>query len=181
MLAARFFALFNGLLPECKLSSSCKATRCALDALCVLCNATINAPQTNASLLLLLTEDSSRILHFLRSLLTAIDAQHSTRLSAHLSEEDLEFTALIVGLLRFLDRVQTHLQTFKPPLTPYCLQSFPIPQKRRDSRGEVLLLGVRSRLQPSSVDASAWSQFAALHAWSLVYSLISWQQYVSDR
>jgi hypothetical protein len=181
LLAARFFSLFNGLLPECKFTPDCKATRCALDALCILCNAAINAPQGNASLLLLLAEDSSRILEFLQSLLTTIDTQHSAQLSAHLSEEDLEFTALIVGMLRFLRRVQTHLQGFEGPLNVTCLQSFPQSTKRRDSRGEVLLLGIRSRLQPSSFNASTWSQFASLHSWTLVYSLITWQQYVSDR
>lgn len=183
LLAARFFSLFNGLLPECQFSPDCEATHCTLDALCVLVNAAINSPRTNALLLLLLFDDSSRILRFLQSLLATIDARHSAQLSAHLSEEDLEFTALIVGVLRFLERVQAHLLSSRGPVDVTCLQSsFPLPTKRRDSRGEPLLLGIRSRLQSSSVNPHAWSQFASAHAWTLVYSMITWQKYIaSDR
>ena len=178
----RFFSLFNGLLGECQAVPECKATHCTIDAFCVIVNVIINVPQNNHILIGQVLQDSSRIMCFLRGVLDVIDEHHSTQLSAHLSEEDLEFTALLVGILRFLEKLQSFLALTKAPATKESLSTFPVPTIRRDARGEAWLMGVRARLIADSFSPQKWSQYANIHAWTLIYSLISWQEYVqSDR
>lgn len=178
----RFFSLFNGLAGECSNEPDCKATHCATDALSVVVNVIINAPQSNHILIAQVLQDSSRIMGFLREVLDSIDELHSAQLSAHLSEDDLEFTALLVGILRFLEKLQAFLAIKKGPITKESLSAFPVPTIRRDARGEAWLMGVRARLIADSFNPQKWSQYANTHAWTLIYSQISWQEYVqSDR
>lgn len=170
-LADRFWALFNVLFPTS--DSDENVSKCLVDVLIIFSNLIINNPQGNSFLISQFLLDKSRITAFLRSYLDQIDSLTNSQLSAHLNESELEFTTILVGILKFFDKLSTHVQEQD---IQGSLATFPMPTFRRDSRGEVHRLGSRMKLIISG--HSNWINFIHQHVWSIIYTTIPWNDFV---
>lgn len=185
-LVDRFWALFNGLFPQIYDAESIdsEASKCAVDILIILTNIIINNPQGNPLIISQCIGDKSRINVFLRSYLDYIDSSTNSQLSAHINEEELEKTAILVGILKLLEKLAKHLDDSlldnsmqSLSAVQGALATFPVPTFRRDSRGEVHRLGSRMKsCQP--VDFVAWASFIEQPVWSTIYSTIPWNNFV---
>lgn len=190
-LSERFWAIFNGLFSDiyCKEARSIdsEASKCFIDVLIVLTNILINNPQGHPILISNLLTDKQRITSFLRGYLDYIDSTTNSQLSAHLNEAELEFTAILVGILRFIQKLSKHLEDdfisnnnsniSDITLISSALATFPIPTFRRDSRGEVNRLGSKMKivLPISRID---WSNFVEQQIWLIIYSTLPWNNFV---
>lgn len=185
-LSDRFWALLNGLFPQIYEAESIdsEASKCAVDVLIILTNIIINNPQGNALIISNCIVDQSRITLFLRSYLDFIDSSTNSQLTAHINEEELEYTAILVGILKCLNKLAKRLEDINLDSSlqsiaavQSSLATFPIPTFRRDSRGEVHRLGSKMKaVQP--VDLDAWTLLIEQPVWSTVYSTIPWNNFV---
>lgn len=178
-LCDRFWALFNGLFRQIynETSIDSDASRCLVDILVIFFNIIINNPQKNPLLIGQFLSDKERFIIFLRSFLDHIDSSTNSQLSAHLNESELEFTAILVGILKFIQKLSKHLNLVDVYEIPSQLATFPIPTFRRDSRGEVQRLGTRLKLS-RPIDHEKWSKLVDHQIWIIIYSSISWNNYV---
>lgn len=181
VLCDRFWALFNGLFPQIydalAVSIDSDPSKCLVDVLVIFFNIIINNPQRSPLLIGQFLTDKYRFVIFLRSYLDHIDSLTNSRLSAHLNESELEFTAIIVGILKFIQKLSKHLESVDVYEIPSALATFPVPTFRRDSRGEVQRLGTRMKLQ-RPIDHGKWSKFVDHQIWLIIYSSIPWNNYV---
>lgn len=189
-LSDRIWAIFNGLFNQiyCKEASSIdsEASQCLIDILIILTNVLINNPQGHSILISNLLTDKQRLTLFLRGYLDHIDSTTNSQLSAHLNEAELEFTAILVGILRFIQKLSKHLEEFASTSVnveilsiPTALATFPVPTFRRDSRGEVNRLGSRSKIvQP--VNHEIWSNFIDQQVWLIIYSTLPWNNFLLE-
>lgn len=186
LLSERFFALlhllFRQQLPDTNAAlMNDSVNRCIVDVLSVITNILINSPKTNSFLISQLISDAPRLLPFLRNYLHWIDSKTNSKLSAHLREDELEFTAVIVGILKFLEKLQRYLEQrpFNGSLQVLesILETFPVPTIKRDSRGEAQRLGLRIKLD-GPINFKDWSKFCSIQGWPIIYSTISWNNFV---
>lgn len=178
-LCDRFWALFNGLFPQIYAATSIdsEASKCLVDVLVIFFNILINNPQKNPLLAGQFLSDKDRFIAFLRSYLNHIDSSTNSQLSAHLNESELEFTAILVGILKFINKLSKHLESVDVYEIPSALATFPVPTFRRDSRGEVQRLGTRMKLV-KPIEHEKWSKFIDQQVWLIIYSSIPWNNYV---
>lgn len=178
-LCDRFWALFNGLFPQIYAANSIdsEASKCLVDVLVIFFNILINNPQKNPLLAGQFLSDKDRFIAFLRSYLDHIDSSTNSQLSAHLNESELEFTAILVGILKFIHKLSKHLDSVDVYEIPSALATFPVPTFRRDSRGEVHRLGTRMKLV-RPIEHEKWSKFIDQQVWLIIYSSIAWNNYV---
>ena len=101
---------FNGLFPQIydasAVSIDSDPSKCLVDVLVIFFNIIINNPQRSPLLIGQFLTDKDRFVIFLRSYLDHIDSLTNSRLSAHLNESELEFTAIIVGILNLFRNYQ---------------------------------------------------------------------------
>lgn len=178
----RLFAIMNALHPVVRHDPKCPATRSLVDVIAIVTNVVANGPKDNALLVHHVSLDAERLFAFLRRLVETIDGTTNAQLAAHITEEDLEFTALVVGVLRCLEKLVRYLEqhgwrreggtTVSLGALESLLETFPVPSIRRDSRGEPFRVGLRVRHDGS--DRRRWSAFAGPQGWSIVYSSIPW-------
>ena len=178
-LCDRFWALFNGLFPQIYAASSIDSdpSKCLVEVLVIFFNVIINNPQKNPLLIVQFLTDKNRFIIFLRSYIDYIDSSTNSQLSAHLNETELEFTAILVGILKFIQRLSKHLESVDVYEIPSALATFPVPTFRRDSRGEVQRLGTRMKLS-RPIEHDKWSKFIEHQIWLIIYSSIPWNNYV---
>lgn len=182
----RFWALLNGLFPQIYEAKSIdsEASKCTVDVLIILTNIIINNPQGNALIISNCIVDRSRITLFLKSYLDSIDSSTNSQLAAHINEEELEYTAILVGTLKFFEKLAKRLEEINldsslqsVAAVQSSLATFPVPTFRRDSRGEVHRLGSKMKtVQP--VDLEMWARFIEQPVWSTIYSTIPWNNFV---
>lgn len=179
-LGERFWSLFNSLLPQIyhqkQNSIDSDESKCLVDVLIIFSNLIINNPRGNSYLINQFITDKVRIISFLRSYLNHIDSLTNSQLSAHLNETELEFTAILVGILKFFEKLLKHIEIDETSLDiQSSLATFPIPTFRRDSRGEVNRLGSRMKI---SWNCELWIKFIDQQVWSIIYSTIPWNSFV---
>lgn len=183
-LADRFWSLFNSLFPQIydqlqQESIDSDVSKCLVDILIIFSNLIINNPQGNSYLISQFIEDKIRIISFLRSYLDFIDASTNSQLSAHLNETELEFTTILIGILRFFEKLLKHIENDETLNSFLGIQSslatFPITTFRRDSRGEVNRLGSRMKI---TLNNEKWIQFIDQQIWLIIYSNIPWNNFV---
>lgn len=178
-LADRFWSLFNSLLPQVYKQPSIDSdvSKCSVDVLIIFSNLILNNPQGNAFLIGQFITDKTRITLFLRSYLDHIDSSTNSQLTAHLNESDLEFTAILVGILKFFGKLLKHIESDENGVFDIqsSLATFPMPTFRRDSRGEVSRLGSRMKIYLNQED---WIKFIEKQIWSTIYSTIPWNNFV---
>lgn len=180
-LCDRFWALFNGLFPQIYSAKTdsidSDASKCLVDVLVIFFNILINNPQKNPLLVGQFLSDKDRFITFLKSYLDHIDSSTNSQLSAHLNEQELEFTAILVGILKFIHKLSKHLDSVDVYEIPTALATFPVPTFRNDSRGEVQRLGTRMKLV-RPIEHEKWSKFIDQQVWLIIYSSIPWNNYV---
>lgn len=187
-LSDRFFAIFNGLFPIVYNSNSIDSeiSRVLIEILVILSNLIINSPNENLILVCNFFSDYPRLIGFLKTFLSHIDLTTNSQISAHLNEIELEFTTLLVGILRFFEKLVKHLEEstqiheFSYPSTFHikiALDNFPVQTFRRDSRGDTLRFGTRTRLQ-QPINPVTWSEFIGKHGWPIIYSSIQWNRFL---
>ena len=187
-LSDRFFAIFNGLFPIVYTSNSIDSemSRVLIEILVILSNLIINSPNENLILVCNFFSDSPRLMGFLKNFLNHIDSTTNSKISAHLNETELEFTTLLVGILRFFEKIVKHLEEskqideFSSPSSFHikiALDNFPVQTFRRDSRGDTLRFGTRTRLQ-QPINPVTWSEFIGKHGWPIIYSSIPWNRFL---
>lgn len=182
--ADRFWALFNALLPQIYAQASIDSnpSECLVDVLVILGNLVMNNPQGCPLLINHCVLDKSRLSGFLRAYLDEFDLRTNSQLAAHINEEELEKTAVLVGILKFIDKIALHLENNVSEARDLqalqmALATFPVPTFRRDSRGEVNRLGSRFKIvQP--ISHQEWSQFVDQQTWLIIYSSIPWNNFV---
>jgi hypothetical protein len=179
-LVDRFWSLFNSLLPQIYKEASIDShvSKCLVDVLIIFSNLILNNPQGNSFLIAQFTSDKTRIISFLRAYLDHIDSSTNSQLAAHLNESELEFTAILVGILKFFSKLLKHIETGEYGVVfdiQSSLATFPMPTFRRDSRGEVSRLGSRMKIYLNQED---WIKFIEQQVWSIIYSTISWNNFV---
>lgn len=185
-LIERVFAIFNGIFPLIYDSESIDSdySKCLVDVIVIVSNLILNCPQGNSVLISNILSDSSRIIGFLNSYLDFIDSNTNSQCAAHLNEDDLEFTAILVGILRFFRRLFRHLE-MRPDLLDtlkgidQMMATFPIPTFRRDGHGEIQRLGSKIK-QKRPISFSDWSRFVEKTSWSIIYSSIPWNNFVVE-
>ena len=185
-LIERYFAIFNGIFPLIYEAESIDSdySKCLVDIIVIVSNLILNCPQGNSLLISNIMSDSSRIIGFLKSYLNYIDSYTNSQISAHLNENDLEFTAVLVGILKFFDKLFKHLE-MRPDLLEalkgidQIMATFPMPTFRRDSHGEIQRLGSKIKLY-RPVEFAAWSRFIEKTSWSIIYSSIPWNNFVVE-
>lgn len=183
-LTNRFFAIFNGLFPIVYNSNSIdsESSRCLVDILVVLSNLIINLPNENLILVCTIFSDSLRLIGFLKSFLNHVDFSTNSQISAHLNEKELEFTTLLVGILRFFEKLVKHFEEFRlidesVNGMKIALDNFPVQTFRRDSRGDSLRFGTRTRLKVP-IDPVTWSEFIGKQGWPIIYGSIPWNRFL---
>lgn len=180
-LADRFWSLFNALLPQIyhqqQESIDSEVSKCLVDVLIIFSNIILNNPQGNSFLIAHFLTDKTRITLFLRAYLDHIDSLTNSQLEAHLNESDLEFTAILVGILKFFGKLLKHIEIVEISVVGIqsSLATFPMPTFRRDSRGEVSRLGSRMKIYLNQED---WIKFIEQQVWSIIYSTIPWAHFV---
>jgi hypothetical protein len=158
-----------------------------VELISLLTNALMNAPRDNCLLLLqLLLNDRYLFRTYMGSLtgiLEAIDAQTNRQTTTRLDESRLVFASVVIGNLRFLQRLDTFLtrEAWDPlnglPQLCELIQTFPMPAMKRDASNEPWLRGTRARADPIPKDE--WAKYIAEPVgWSLIYSAIPWKQFV---
>ena len=184
-LADRFWSLFNALLPQIyhqqQESIDSEVSKCLVDVLIIFSNLILNNPQGNSFLITQFITDKTRITLFLRAYLDHIDSSTNSQLAAHLNESDLEFTAILVGILKFFGKLLNHIEIDEISGNSSVvgiqssLATFPMPTFRRDSRGEVNRMGSRMKIYLNQED---WIKFIEQQVWSIIYSTIPWNNFV---
>lgn len=187
-LSDRFWALLNGLFQQIYNESDSihsDASKCTVDILIIITNIIINNPQENALIICNCVSDKSRITSFLKSYLDFIDSSTNSKLSAHINEEELEYTTILVGILKLFEKFAKRLEEINLDgsvqslaAVQSSLATLSIPTFKRDNRGEVHRLGCKMKSSQISCQEEEWSKFIEQPVWSIVYSTIPWTNFV---